>query len=288
MKQKFIEIRDLLLGKEMGILPAGIAFSFFLALIPIITIIFFLLTSLDLSMEAIDSFIKETFSSEVVNLLRPILADKITVKSAVTLIIGLFVASSGANSIIIACNTIFDVPNASYTKRMIKSLMLSIIMIILFSFVICVPLLGNVIISLFGTYGEFIKDNEFLIRVMFTAIQIPISLLVVFFFIKLFYTIAPDQKVPSKYVTKGAIFTTIGWVVATGIYSYYINNVANYSLIYGNLANIVILLLWLYLLSYIFLIGIILNKNTVEAGVEKTNTLKLDEIRKKIKKSTKK
>ena len=64
-------------------------------------------------------------------------------------------------------------------------------------------------------------------------------------------------------------------------YSYYINNIAKYDLVYGNLANIVILLLWFYVLAFIFVVGLQLNKKTVDAGIEKTNTIKLDEIRKK-------
>ena len=288
MKQKLIEFRDIFFGKEMGIIPAGLAFSFFLALIPIISIIFLIVTSLDLSMEVIQTFITETFSKDIAELLNPIFTNQITLDSIITLIVGLFVATSGSNAIIIASNTIFGVEETSFLKRYIKAFFLSIVMILLFSFMVCVPLLGSTVISLLGTFGTFISDNEFLIRIIFMTLQIPISLLVVYFFIKLLYTIAPDQKVQSKYVTKGALFTTLGWVVSTVVYSFYINNIANYSKIYGNLANIVILLLWLYLLSYIFVIGLFLNKNSVEAGIEKTNTIKLEEIRKKVKQDSNK
>lgn len=288
MKEKLKEFKEIFLGKEMGIIPSGLAFSFFLALIPIISIIFFLITSLDLSADALQTFISETFSSDVNKLITPILFDKITLDSIITLFLGLVVATNGSNAIIIASNTIFNIPNKSYLKRYLKAFILSIVMILLFVFMICVPLLGNSIISLLGKFGTFIADNEFLIKVIFMAFQIPVSLFVVFFFIKILYTVAPDQKISSKYVNKGALFTTIGWLVSTIIYSFYINNIADYSLVYGNLANIVILLLWLYLLSYIFVIGLFLNKTPIEQGIEKTNIIKLDEIRKKVKEDSKK
>lgn len=288
MKEKLKEFKEIFLGKEMGIIPSGLAFSFFLALIPIISIIFFLITSLDLSADALQTFISETFSSDVNKLITPILFDKITLDSIITLFLGLVVATNGSNAIIIASNTIFNIPNKNYLKRYLKAFILSIVMILLFVFMICVPLLGNSIISLLGKFGTFIADNEFLIKVIFMAFQIPVSLFVVFFFIKILYTVAPDQKISSKYVNKGALFTTIGWLVSTIIYSFYINNIADYSLVYGNLANIVILLLWLYLLSYIFVIGLFLNKTSIEQGIEKTNIIKLDEIRKKVKEDSKK
>ena len=96
------------------------------------------------------------------------------------------------------------------------------------------------------------------------------------------YVIAPDERIRSKYVNKGSLFTTIGWLIVTVILSYYINNVARFDLVYGNLANIVILLLWFYVLAYVFVIGLQLNKKAIDKGIEKTNTIKLDEIRKKV------
>lgn len=53
---------------------------------------------------------------------------------------------------------------------------------------------------------------------------------------------------------------------------------------YGNLANIVMLLLWFYALAYIFVLGLSINRMSYDEGLEQTNTIKLDEIRKKVNK----
>ena len=66
-------------------------------------------------------------------------------------------------------------------------------------------------------------------------------------------------NIPSSQTTYGAIFTSIGWIIVTAIYSFYINNYANYSLFYGTLANLVVLMVWIYFLSYIFVIGLAMN-----------------------------
>ena len=55
------------------------------------------------------------------------------------------------------------------------------------------------------------------------------------------------------------MFTTIGWILITTIYSYYANNIAHYDLFYGNISNLVVLLIWIYILSYIFVVGIGIN-----------------------------
>lgn len=75
---------------------------------------------------------------------------------------------------------------------------------------------------------------------------------------------APDKKIESVTTTKGAIFTTVIWIVATEVYSIYIGVFNKYDLFYGSVANILILMLWIYLLSYVFVIGMALNANTYE------------------------
>lgn len=284
MKKKVSFFKEVILGNEIGILPASLAFSFFLALIPIISLLFFVLTSFNLPFDSMQKLLSETFSSGVVELIQPILTSKISVDSIITLGIGLFVATNGSNSIIMVSNTIFGFENAPYLKRMLKALLLTLLMIILIAFIVTVPLLGSSILSLLGTFGNMISDNEFLINVLYITLQVPVSLIVIFIIVKMLYAIAPDQKIQSKYVTKGALFTTASWLLVTALYSYYINNIARYDLVYGNLANIVILLLWFYILAYIFVIGLYLNRRDAQEGIEKTNTIKLNEIKEKIKK----
>ena len=86
---------------------------------------------------------------------------------------------------------------------------------------------------------------------------------------------APDKKMPSRSVTGGAIFTTISWVLITMLYSYYINEYANYSVFYGSLANIVILMLWVYLLSYALVIGMAMN---YREELEKTGIIEVQKV----------
>ena len=70
---------------------------------------------------------------------------------------------------------------------------------------------------------------------------------------------APDTTIKSRETTKGAIFTTIGWIIATEIYSFYVKDFVRYSLLYGSVANLIILFIWIYILAYIFMIGMALN-----------------------------
>ena len=100
---------------------------------------------------------------------------------------------------------------------------------------------------------------------VYEIFKYPLTVLVVFFCIKLLYIISPDEKIPSKSTTYGAVFTTIAWIASTEIYAFYVGSFAHYDIFYGSISNILILLIWVYLLSYIFVAGMALNAYNVES-----------------------
>ncbi len=282
LKKRVNAVVEVISTNEFKILPGNLAYAFFLAVIPIVSIIFYILMSFNLPMELLSDFITDVFPKNVANVIEPVFTNQIPANQFLTLCLSIIVITNGCNSIIIASNTIFGFENATFIKRMVKSLFLALVIIVLIAFMMIVPLFGKSIINFIGLFTTFIERHRGFIDTIYTILQIPVSLFVMFFIIKLVYVVAPDDKVKGKYVNRGALFTTVSWLVVTVLYSYYINNIARYNLVYGNLANIVILLFWFYILAYIFVIGLYLNRIKAEAGIEKTNKIKLDEIRKRI------
>ncbi len=284
LKSFFKNLISIMKRKEMLILPGHLAFYFVLSVVPIITIIFFVATSFNLSLSVITNFIEVNFSKEVLDVIYPILDNTgFTIGNIVFLCIAFFLASNGFDSIIIASNAIFNLDNSKYFRRRLKALVLTFLMVLLFTFILIVPLFGDTILSILMNFTK--EDNTLIniFNILYPVLNIPITFLVVFLFIKLVYTIAPDDVIPSKYVNKGTIFTTFCWMIITVIYSYYIRNFAHFNTYYGGLSSIVILMLWFYLMAYVFVVGLAFNHINVEERIEKTNTMKLDEIQKKVK-----
>jgi membrane protein len=56
-------------------------------------------------------------------------------------------------------------------------------------------------------------------------------------------------------VLPGALFATAFWVIATSAFGWYVRHIADYRLIYGSLAAVIIFLVWAYVLSVIALLG---------------------------------
>lgn len=218
MKNKIKEFKKLIFAREMSILPGNLAFSFFMAVIPMLTLIFYFCTQFHLPMDVINNFLAKTFPKGVVDLLQPVFTSSISMDSVVTLVVGFTVAVNGCNAIIIASNTIYGFDNSPFLRRMIKAVFLAVCVVLLFAFIVIVQVLGNAIIALIGSFTSIIADNKIIVDTLYFILRVPVSLLVVYFFIKTVYAIAPDEKIPSKYMTRGAVFTTITWLLLTFLF----------------------------------------------------------------------
>ena len=262
---------------EMEILPGHLAFSFVLSLVPTLTILTYIASIFHFDLAFISDFITQAFSQEFANML---LGTNMVITADwnffLTLIIAYIIASNGAASVIASSNMIYGIKNSSFLKRRLKSLVMILIIILLFVFLLIFSVFGNKIIEMLQIMdiSEKIITN---ITLIISVLKGPISWFIIFFFIKIIFTMAPDKKIQSNEVNKGAIFTTVGFVVVTYIYSIYTTNFANYDVFYGNLASIVVLMIWLYLLSYIFTVGLALNYREEVETLEKTQKLNLEE-----------
>ena len=266
VKKFFDNFFNVLKRPEMLVLPGQLAFFFILSVVPIFTLLSYLASSLKLSTAVLADFLSHSFGTAIVNLLMPNVSEiSFSFGFVLIIIIGLYFASNGASSIIVTSNTIYGIEDRGFFRRKLKAIIMTLFMILLFLFILVVPLFGENIISLIN----HLNLNDGFNKTLITAIQVlngPLSWFIIFFFIKILYTMAPDKNIPSAQTTYGALFTSIGWIIVTAIYSFYINNYAQYQLIYGGFANIIILMLWTYLLAFIFVIGLALNYRRDELG----------------------
>lgn len=273
LKEFYENFKKVLFKPEMAILPGQLAYFFVLAIVPTITLISYEAALLNLSTDVIYDFIGSAFSSDIASmLLATTSSSEKGIGFFLVVIVGYFIASNGPASIIITSNTIYGEKQEGFFRRRLKALIMTFVLVLLFIFMLIVPIFGTKIIELFKfvDLNSNVTDN---VSMIITFLQGPITWLIMYFFIKILYTMAPNKKVRSKNVGYGALFTTFSWVIITYIYSYYINNLAHYSTFYGGLANIVILMFWFYLLAYAFTIGMALNYRKEEIELEKTGTI---------------
>jgi membrane protein len=74
------------------------------------------------------------------------------------------------------------------------------------------------------------------------------------------YRVAPDRDAPRfRWASIGALVAAALWIAGSVLFSLYVDNFGSYNKTYGTLAGVVVLLLWLYLTSYIVLLGAEIN-----------------------------
>lgn len=261
IKSVFKNLLEIIGKNEMRILPGNLAFFLVLSVVPIITLVGFIASFFNIDLNMIINAMQNTFPKEVSELLIPFISGKgIDINVGISMLTGFIIASNGAHSIIVASNTLYNIPNDDYLKRRIKAFLMTFLLVILFLFVVVVLAFGNHILAAILNLGIF-KNIGSTIYPVFVYAKWPIAYFLIFFLLKVLFTMAPDERIPSRFVNKGVRFATLGWILATAIYSFYVNHFANYDIFYGGLSNIIILMIWIYILAYILVLGIAINTN---------------------------
>jgi membrane protein len=64
-----------------------------------------------------------------------------------------------------------------------------------------------------------------------------------------------ENRIKIKSTLFGSIFSTLGWIIASILFSFYVNNFANYAVTYGSLGGVIVFLMWLYIISMLIILG---------------------------------
>lgn len=258
-KSEIKHLLELLKEPEMKVLPAHLAFFMVLSIIPIITLIAYLSTLFKVPLNSLIVAIEGFLPQGVSDLLLPVInGEGLNATLGVSMIVVFFLASNGTHSIIVASNAMYGIRHSNYLVRRIKAFILIVILVLLIVFNLLVLAFGNNIMNWILELPLLTTVSPVLYQ-LFALLKWPFAFIFIFFLVKLIYTIAPDSKIPSEFTNKGAIFTTVGWSLATVIYSFYVTNFTHYNLFYGSLTNIIVMMIWLYILSYVLVFGIAIN-----------------------------
>lgn len=272
MKKYFTKLINIIRMKEMRILPGHLSYFLVMSIMPLMTLISFIASLFKFSIKEVTEFLLNFLPNEVSNLILPLFNNTNMSLNFLLMIVGFYIVSNGMHSIILVSNTLYKSEDENSIKMRIRALLLTIILVNLFFFTLIIMAFGNMILKFVLSFSIFSTISIYIYK-LFILLKYPIAFVIIYIFIKLLYILSPQKRIKSKYTTKGAIFTTLGWVIITSIYSYYANNIAHYDLFYGNISNLVVLLIWIYAISYIFVIGIGINITEYNLA-ENTNDIK--------------
>jgi membrane protein len=84
----------------------------------------------------------------------------------------------------------------------------------------------------------------------------PVLLVMVMIVVAVLYYATPNVKQPKfKWISVGAAFAIVIWVLASVGFAFYVANFGNYNKTYGSLAGVIVALLWLWITNLALLLG---------------------------------
>ncbi|WP_343206530.1 YihY/virulence factor BrkB family protein [Bacillus sp. B15-48] len=240
---------------EVPALAAQLAYFLLLSLFPLLIFLVALLPYLPLTHHDLIEFIQEYTPVEHSEFINESVEEVLTKNTTVLsfgILATLWSASNGINAIVRSFNKAYRVEETRSTLvARLKSVLLTVAMIFVFVMALLLPVfgkeVGEFLFTLFGLKSEFLNIWE--------TLRWFASFLVLLIVFTGLYWIAPNIKMKCRSVLIGAMFATIGWVIVSWVFSYYVNNFAQYTLIYGQIGGVIALLLWLYLAAFIIIIG---------------------------------
>ena len=171
-------------------------------------------------------------------------------------LLALWSASSAVKHLITAVNAIYD---EDEERGFVKVRGLSVLLAVaaalfLVAAILLIAFLPSALgDSSLGTGARWVLN---ILRWPLLALGMILALAVV-------YRVGPDRDDPKwRWVSAGALFATVGWVVASLLFSVYASNFGNYNETYGSLGAVIVLMLWLYLSALLVLLGAELNAET--------------------------
>ena len=165
-------------------------------------------------------------------------------------------SSSAMIAIIHALNRAYDIEEWRpwwHTRLVAVALTLALSAFVLCAFVVIIGGgdLAAWIAAQFGAGPAF--------EVVWSVLQWPLALALVVFAVDLVYHFAPNAETEWVWITPGALLATILWLATSIGFRFYVRNFADYSVVYGAIGGVIVLLLWFYLSGFALLIGAELN-----------------------------
>ncbi len=264
VKHYFVQIYHRVDEHHVFLSGGGIAFSLFASTIPLSLIIFAIL----------GGFIEPTrIEDQVTNLIYTIIPYPEYAESVINIIlsripevlqyqttaayigiIGLFFVASGLfSSMRTVLNNIFGVTEDKHA--IIAKLRDFMMVLLLIIFILLLAFIFPAIRILINASDRIPFFEYFRVSAIISFLFSLVSAAVIFVLFFIFYYVIPYEKLGKKVAAVAAFWTTVLWEVARQIFGYYISHIPSINRIYGAYAFVVVVALWIYYSSILFILG---------------------------------
>jgi membrane protein len=171
--------------------------------------------------------------------------------------VALWSASSYVGAFMRASNVIYETPEGRpiWKLRPLQVLVTLVMLVLLVLVALALVLTGPIVTAVAGPLG-----------IGSTAVKVwdiakwPVLLLVVITMLAVLFYASPNVKLAGfRWVTPGALFAVVLWLIASAAFAFYVANFSSYDKTYGTLGGLVVFLVWMWLTNTALLLGMELN-----------------------------
>lgn len=235
------------------------AYYVILSFIPFIILLFSLIQYTNIGKDAIYFLAENIIPGNINDFVEGIIKEA-SFKSigalSLSIVIMLWSAGKGFFALCKGFHYIYETPrdyNFWYIK--LKSSICIIIFIVMTVMALFLIAFGNTTVNYIqSNYQKLSAGISFLLK--WRGLWQLLSLFLIFC---LMYKYVPNHKTKFKNQIAGATFAALGWYVLSYIFSIYLSVFENFSVIYGSLTSIILLMIWVYWCMYIILLGAEIN-----------------------------
>lgn len=241
---------------DITALAAQVTYYLLLSFFPFLLLLLSMLGYSDLNSNDVLVYLSQIMPKSSFDLIYTTVIDVFDSKTgnllSISLIGLIWSGSSGFRAIIKGLNKAYD---EKETRPYWKTLMISVSFMVGLALVI----VAAVALVVFGQTITGLIVRRFNVSNVFIAnwniVRYLVTLCGMGFIFASLYHFTPCRRLTWKEVVPGATFSTLGWLISSQGFAYYVNNFNNYSSVYGGIGAVIVLMLWLYITSIIILLG---------------------------------
>lgn len=235
---------------------AQMAYFFVLSIFPFLIFLFAILSRLEVAYDIMSSTSLEFIPQAALEIVQGYIKNNLAADSgsvlSVSILAALWSASKAVGSLQRALNAAFEVkgrksPVTAIGLSLIFTLGLSLAVVVM----LVLPSLSSRVIDALRIYIPIPEAFVTLFMIARWALVIAVPFLV----LSQMYQHLPNLKLKFVEILPGTVFSYFGWIGISFLFSFFIQNFSNISLVYGSLAAVVVLMIWFYFTGMILMLG---------------------------------
>jgi membrane protein len=252
---------------EVGDRAAALSYYFLFSLFPALLFLTALLAFLPLAglQERLLAYTNDVLPGDAASTLERTLAEVLGARRTGLLSFGalatLWASSNGMATVMSTMNKVWGTRETRpwWRRRLLAiglTLVFAIFIVAALTLMVFGPKIGRMVADLFGLGDVF--------TLFWNVVSVPLVIACVLIGVQSVYYVAPSGPRRWRWFTPGAVLAVVLWLAMSFGLRVWVTNFGNYSATYGSIGGVILLMLWLYLTSYVMLVGA-----EVDAEIEK-------------------